>query len=391
MASAGPGRLALADGEATTTWMEIDPYLFRRGAATSSSPTLGDAAYRLRLLYGLAPAVAVLLWMGWVHDRHPLCTQWSGTPRGLRHHPPHRLPGARVIYCTRASRTLKLPELGAVPTPAARPATTVLRALAVVALLFVFLVGVKGLGDGFKSLGEDVLDSFFAATSSPFVALMIGILATTLAQSSSVTTSMIVALVAAPVNPLPLANAVPMIMGANIGTTVTNSIVSIGHMGRPAEFRRAFAVATCHDFFNLGAVAILLPLELATGFLRRLATLLAGALHGSARIAYESPLKAWLKIALAPVRGAAEAVAPTNEKAQAMVVIGLSAVLIFAALGLIVHLLRSLMKTRVEVYLSRALGQTAPVLMLVGAILTVMVQSSSITTSLLVPWLEPGS
>jgi solute carrier family 34 (sodium-dependent phosphate cotransporter) len=80
------------------------------------------------------------------------------------------------------------------------------------------------LGTGFKSLSQGVLDSFFAATENPFVGLMIGILATTLVQSSSVTTSTIVGLVAAPLNPLPLANAVPMIMGANIGTTVTNTM-----------------------------------------------------------------------------------------------------------------------------------------------------------------------
>ena len=81
-------------------------------------------------------------------------------------------------------------------------------------------------------LGRDLLEGFFAATENPFIGLMVGILATTLVQSSSVTTSMIVGLVAAPENPLPLANAVPMVMGANIGTTATNTIVALAHMGR---------------------------------------------------------------------------------------------------------------------------------------------------------------
>ena len=61
---------------------------------------------------------------------------------------------------------------------------------------------------------------------------------------------MIVAMVAAPSNPLPVVNAIPMIMGANIGTTVTNTIVALAHMGRRDEFHRAFSAATCHDFFN---------------------------------------------------------------------------------------------------------------------------------------------
>ena len=76
-------------------------------------------------------------------------------------------------------------------------------------------------------------------------------------------------------------NAVPMIMGANIGTTVTNTIVALAHIGRPEEFRRAFAVATCHDFFNFIAVIVLLPLEIATGFLSKTAAVFAGGLANS--------------------------------------------------------------------------------------------------------------
>ena len=49
------------------------------------------------------------------------------------------------------------------------------RALLVVTLLYLFLVGVNGLGAGFRSLGEGVLDSFFAATENPFIGLMVGI------------------------------------------------------------------------------------------------------------------------------------------------------------------------------------------------------------------------
>ncbi len=116
------------------------------------------------------------------------------------------------------------------------------RGAEVVFLLYIFLVGVNGLGKGFEALGGGLLDSFFAATENPFMGLMVGILATTLVQSSSVTTATIVGFVAAPDNPLPVINAVPMIMGANIGTTVTNTVAALAHMGRKEEFRRAFAV-----------------------------------------------------------------------------------------------------------------------------------------------------
>jgi sodium-dependent phosphate cotransporter len=251
-------------------------------------------------------------------------------------------------------------------------------------LLFVFLVGVNGLSDGFKSLGSDLLDSFFQATENPFIALMVGILATTLVQSSSVTTSMIVSLVAAPDNALPIANAIPMVMGANIGTTVTNTIVSMAHMGRKEEFRRAFAVATCHDFFNFIAVAILLPLELLTGYLRTAATWLSSLLTGVGGVEYDSPIKGALKAALQPIKHAIEAATPSDQIAGfVMMLVG--GTMIFTALFLLVKTLRSVLQTRVESIVSQAFGQHAVFAMLVGLVVTAMVQSSSITTSLLVP------
>jgi len=263
------------------------------------------------------------------------------------------------------------------------------RALIVLALLFVFLVGVNGLGDGFKSLGRDVLESFFAATENPFIALMVGVLATTLVQSSSVTTSMIVALVAAPENALPIANAVPMVMGANIGTTVTNTMVSLAHMGRREEFRRAFAVATCHDFFNFLTVAVLLPLELATGYLQQTATWLASLATGVGGVDYDSPIKGALKAAVGPIKDGIGAVVDSPRLAGILLII-VSAGLIFTALFLLVRTLRSAMQTRVEVFVSRVLGRTAVLAMLVGLVVTTMVQSSSITTSLLVPLVGAG-
>jgi solute carrier family 34 (sodium-dependent phosphate cotransporter) len=263
--------------------------------------------------------------------------------------------------------------------------------LAAVLLLFIFLVGVKGLGDGFNLLGRDLVDAFFRATSSPFIGLIVGILATTLVQSSSVTTSMIVGFVAAPDNPLPLANAIPMIMGANIGTTVTNTLVSLAHISRPQEFRRAFAAATCHDFFNYFSVIVLLPLEMMTGFLRHgaeaLTELLVGL--GTSGVKYESPLSSLLKATFTPVRQLVEAIT-ARQQFQAVIIITLSATLIFVSLMLLVRVMRSLLQARVEMGLMGALSRSGTLAMLVGIIVTVMVQSSSITTSLLIPLAGAG-
>ena len=271
----------------------------------------------------------------------------------------------------------------------AGPLPVLQKTVTVLFLLFIFLLGVKGLGDGFKLLGNDLLQAFFAATENPFIGLMVGILGTTLVQSSSVSTSMIVGLVAAPENPLPIANAVPMIMGTNIGTTVTNTAVSLAHMGRREEFRRAFSVATCHDFFNFIVVAVLLPLELLTGYLRQTAESLAALVSGFGGVTYSSPLKTSLKVAFQPALDGSKMLFEAP-RAQGVLIIILSGVLIVAALLLLVKVMRSAMQSRVEVYITQFLGQNAMLSILVGIIVTIMVQSSSITTSLLVPLAGAG-
>lgn len=264
-----------------------------------------------------------------------------------------------------------------------------IRIVFVFGLLFVFLVGVNGLGAGFKSLGGGFVSSFFAATENPFVGLMIGILATTLVQSSSVTTSTIVGLVAAPLNPLPIANAIPMIMGANIGTTVTNTIASMAHMNRREEFRRAFAVATCHDFFNYLIVLVLLPLELFTHFLQRSATALSGMLVGVGGAEFDSPIKAAIKAGGVPISLVTEWMF-SSPHSVAVAHIVISAILIFAALIGLVRVMRSAMRAKVEALVSKALARNPMIAIVVGIVATVMVQSSSITTSLLVPLAGAG-
>ena len=272
----------------------------------------------------------------------------------------------------------------ALPADAPSNRNTWVASLSVLLLLVVFLAGIRGLGDGFKLLGSDLLDAFFSATSNPFLALMVGILSTTLVQSSSVTTSMVVGLVAAPENPLPLTNAVPMIMGANIGTTATNTIVSIAHMGRPSEFRRAFSVATCHDFFNFLSVLVLLPLEMATGILAKTASALTDHLQVMGGTTYDSPLSTALKSAIVPLRLLAEALF-NSPQAQGTVLVLASGALIFGSLMLIVRVLHSRLVNKAERLMEVALGRSAVVAIAFGCLITAMVQSSSITTSLLVP------
>jgi sodium-dependent phosphate cotransporter len=140
--------------------------------------------------------------------------------------------------------------------------------LAVLFFLYFFLFGLELLGSGAKVLGGCSAGELFGDETNPIAGLMIGILATVLLQSSSTTTSIIVSLVGA--DSVSVRQGIYMIMGANIGTSVTNTIVAIGHLGDGDQLERAFAGATVHDAFNFLSVAILLPVEVVTGYLYHL-------------------------------------------------------------------------------------------------------------------------
>ena len=263
-----------------------------------------------------------------------------------------------------------------------------LRFSLVFVLIYIFLVGVSSLEAGIKIMGEDTQESLFSAASNPIAALCIGILGTVLVQSSSASTSVIVGLVAS--GALGVEEAVPMVMGANIGTTVTNTLVSLGHIRQSNEFRRAFAAATVHDFFNILAVMLLLPIELATGAISKTAKWISGRLVGSSGTEWKSPVKAWVKEPVSLLRDFWEAVGTTgNLQGVLMVVTGL--VIILLALSLITKNMRSLVADRVErsvnAMLSRGGGTVA---LLLGLVITIAVQSSSITTSILIPLAGAG-
>ena len=266
--------------------------------------------------------------------------------------------------------------------------STAARAALVVALLYLFLTGVELLSGGFKTMGAGFVDGLFEGVSNPVAGLFVGLLATVLVQSSSVSTSVIVGLVASGV--VGADEAVPMIMGANLGTTVTNTLASLGHMRRDLEFRRAFAAATVHDFFNILAVIVFLPLELATGYLSSTAGWITEQVIGSSGAEFNSPLKAAVKMPAGWVEDLLSGVgAGGNWMGGLMILIGL--VFIFLALAYITRNMRLLVADRVEAAINRTLGAGSGfVAILLGAIITVSVQSSSITTSVLVPLAASG-
>lgn len=247
-------------------------------------------------------------------------------------------------------------------------------------LLLCFFVGLDLMGLSFKLFGKGLAEELVARTANPFVGLFIGVLATTLVQSSSTTTSMTVGLVAA--GALTVEGAIPIIMGANIGTSVTNTLVAFGHVTRPEEFRRAFAGATVHDFFNWLSVLILLPLEIATGYLAKVSGFLSSVLEGSGGIKLLNPLKM-------VVRPVAEQVsALTGDSGLISLLLGVG--LLFFALRYLVVLLRLIASGKAEELLHRTLFRSALAAVSAGIVVTVMVQSSSITTSVMIPLVGAG-
>jgi sodium-dependent phosphate cotransporter len=261
-----------------------------------------------------------------------------------------------------------------------RGSSVALRLLLLAVLMFGFFVGLDMMGLSFKLFGKGFAEALIERTSNPFVGLMVGLLATTLVQSSSTTTSMIVALVAA--GAVTIEGAIPMVMGANIGTSVTNTLVSLAHVTRREEFQRAFSGATVHDFFNWLAVLILLPLELATGYLARTATFFESLLEGAGGFKLFDPLKAVVR----PVSsGLSELL---GNSGAAVLIVGVA--LLIVSLKFLVDLLKVLMTGRAEATLHRTLFRSALAAGAAGLVVTVMVQSSSITTSLMVPLVGAG-
>jgi len=326
------------------------------------------------------------------------------------------------------------------------PLKNLLKFLLVLLLLNVFFVSISLLG-AFKDIGSGYGRQLMNELAhNPFIGLFMGIFITSVIQSSSTTTSLVVGLVAggvlgdSPSEAIELA--IPIVMGSNIGTSITATIVSLAHMGRPAEFKRAFSCAIVHDFFNIVCVVIFFPLQLATNFLGHSAAFMARMFHGSGGARFSSPVKLFV----APQKSAVCDLM-TNELAVRFVIyaaitfgafyviqfiadrtqskannnylfLGGSVLfgMLFAvssvydeslfhtstatfvvALGLLVasmvgfvKLMRSLVLARAEQLFHNVVFRTPALGLLFGLLVTALVQSSSVTTSIAIPLAGAG-
>ncbi len=260
------------------------------------------------------------------------------------------------------------------------------RWVSVLLLVYVLLVAVGIIGDGFKIAAGDRAVQLFSFASNPLIALIIGIVATALIQSSSTVTSIIVGLVA---GGMPLQIAIPMIMGANVGTSLTSTIVSLGHIRNGEEFRRAFSAATVHDSFNLLAVAILLPVELLFSPLEKVSGFFAAFFRTGATtdVTGFNPIGAILKPATESFASFASFI-PGIWSGIFMIMTGV--ILILFVVKYIGKILKKVMVGRALEIMHRTVGKGPFSGISAGGIITILVQSSSTTTALIVPMAGSG-
>ncbi len=244
------------------------------------------------------------------------------------------------------------------------------------------------MGCSLDLFGRGFTESLVRLGHNPYACLFIGIFATSVLQSSGAVTSMIV--VWGQSGMLPLEGAIPMIMGANIGTSVTNLLVSLSMITRSHEFRRAIAGAIVHDFFNLIAVLIFFPLEVTTGFLRWSATQAAALFEGAGG----AELVGLMDLVVSPVARWASGlfleVLGVPKMTAGIILLVIAIALLFGSLILIARLMRKTVLKGLEAFFDRYLFRNAAAALLFGIVMTVIVRSSSVATSLVVPLVGAG-
>ncbi|MCH8342609.1 MAG: Na/Pi symporter [Planctomycetes bacterium] len=278
------------------------------------------------------------------------------------------------------------------PTPLSQPSSTRetpawLNGIYAGICLYFFLAAINVMGAGLKSIGPGV-KNLLEQAHNPVVALMGGVIVTGIIQSSSFTTSLIITLVAA--GQMDLETAIFAVMGANIGTSITNNFVAGFTMRIRDQFRRAYGAALMHGNVNLLTVAVLFPLEWATGWLTQVSMWAAGLLGLSAQQEPNSPIKAITQ----PVVEAFDWVAglfTSSAQTQGKILAVMGLALLFLMLVLMVKNLKGALLRRVEGLFSSVLFRNDLMAGIVGVISTIFVQSSSVTTSLMIPLAGAGA
>ncbi len=256
-------------------------------------------------------------------------------------------------------------------------------AVRVIIIFLAFLLALEWMGTGLKLIGKEHLPTLLNLEAHPFVGLFLGILATAVIQSSSTVTTMAVGLVAS--GTLGISPAVPIIFGANIGTSVTCMIVALGLIGQRKEFGRGVSTAALHGLFNIFVALLLFPLEVTTHVLSDMADWLASLLFQSSEVV--SPAQGLLDISTRPMaelltRFTSSAAFPEGNP---YLIFPLGIIMLFLSLRLLTKSFEGRITGTIDARMNRYLFGHPRQAFLTGLLTTSVLQSSSVTTSLMVP------
>jgi len=218
-------------------------------------------------------------------------------------------------------------------------------------------------------------ESIASYALDPFIGLFIGLLFTAIIQSSSTTSTVVVAMVAT--GTITIQEAIPIIMGANIGTSLTSTIVALGFLSSKKAFRKAVSAGVIHDFYNIILVLIFFPLEFYYGFLSKLSIGLKELIIGDSSFGSGNGIKDFLDF------GISDGI--VNIIDNNLILLLLSFVVLFVSIKLLSYQIRNTVIGDSKYKLRRFVFNKPLKSFGWGVLITSAIQSSSVATSLLVP------
>ena len=251
------------------------------------------------------------------------------------------------------------------------------RYLSVLGAVIVFMLSINLLSHSFQGIREDIASSILSVTTNPFIGLFIGLLLTAVIQSSSISTSMIVALVGS--GTISLSAAVPIVMGANVGTTLTSTIVSLSFITSKRAFRKAISAGVVHDIYNVILVVLLFPLEYYYQALSRISLSLVNSLG----IVETQASSSSVYLGIFPDGGLGKSFLDAVGSNWLLLILALS--MLFFSIKYISNVISKSLIGESKDKLKEYLFDNPYKSFLWGGGLTAAVQSSSITTSLIIP------
>jgi sodium-dependent phosphate cotransporter len=138
-----------------------------------------------------------------------------------------------------------------------------LKLFAIFSTLYFFMWSSSLLSQAFNLASYHYAGHFIRTSGflqNPLIGLMVGVITTVVFQSSGAVTSVLVTIVGSGV--LNVRQSIPIIMGANLGTSVTNTVVSLIVYRKKQNFEIAMTAGIVHDMYNMMSVVFMLPLEL---------------------------------------------------------------------------------------------------------------------------------